>query len=38
MRIRVAAPSLTFEAFAAVIVPFLVNAGFRDGNFSGTNF
>jgi hypothetical protein len=32
------APSLIFEALAAVIVPFLAKAGLRDANLSGKNF
>jgi len=32
------APSLIFDELAAVIVPFLANAGLRVGNFSGKNF
>lgn len=30
---KAAAPSLSFEALAAVIVPVYENAGFNDGNF-----
>ena len=33
-----AAPSFILDAFAAVIVPVLENAGFSFGNFSGRNF
>jgi len=38
MRTIAAAPSLILEAFAAVIEPFLANAGLRPGNLSGKNF
>jgi hypothetical protein len=38
MIIREHAPSLIFEALAAVMVPLLANAGLRAGNFSGRNF
>ena len=38
IRTKAHAPSLILEAFAAVIVPFLANAGFKDGNLSGINF
>lgn len=36
-KIIVAAPSLILEALAAVIVPFLVNAVFKDGILSLLN-
>jgi hypothetical protein len=35
MRMRAAAPSFIFEAFAAVMVPVFEKAGLREGNFSG---
>lgn len=38
IRTIVQAPSLILEELAAVIVPFLANAGFRPGNLSGRNF
>jgi hypothetical protein len=38
INIKVHAPSFILEAFAGVIVPFLMKAGFNDGNFSGRNF
>ena len=37
IRINEQAPSLIFDELAAVIVPVLAKAGFKDGNFSGKN-
>ena len=38
MSTKAQAPSLIFDALAAVIVPFLANAGLSEANLSGINF